>query len=598
MKQREAGFSLIEIVVAVGIIAILTASGIAFAASQKPYELAAATTQFDAMLDAARTLASSFEGATIYVTSDNGPGANFHAAVYSSWPGARQPQRPSTIPAIDSKSAIAETTTLQAPAFAIIIHGNGVIGTRRNFRFGETPSGSELACPPSASFTFSFTVNGQLAQRLLPCRIRLATTGNITLETPPPASTAPPAVLVNCSGAAINCTPIQGIPPTAQVCPAGETLFKDACRSPLVVQPSELFFHYPGDNSPEKYDANGNDLDMLDPTALVNINESYFRGSYSIEGNQCNGIVTPNASNVSDQGSGSVFNLQSVGTSSSGRCTIEVSDDGASSASLQIIQAGPLQILDGASQAPVTTAHVTYSIGNQAYVAVQLDTAKQLFSPIGMTISLKYGRCQNGSAASSYFSATSGIQQFSLGNTAEISLTITGLQETFSNFQSFSCRLTVNDQFSEAASLDVTVDPRPITIQALQTECTTLFDNYRATVGGTFPTGVGGLFGRQSNGVGNPYGASYILGPGGALSSEVVADGYGVFSAHRDDYFAVESQHLVYARQSVNGPQQTAAFLYSESADLLLVAPWSPTNNAPNSAGVNCIVKDSVPGWS
>lgn len=552
------------------------------------------------MLDAARTLASSFEGATIYVTSDNGPGANFHAAVYSSWPGARQPQRPSTIPAIDSKSAIAETTTLQAPAFAIIIHGNGVIGTRRNFRFGETPSGSELACPPSASFVFSFTVNGHSMQRNLPCQVNLSTKGTVALENPPPAATAPPAAAVNCSGVATNCVPPQSKPPRAQTCPAGSTLYNDTCRSPLALQPAQLFFHFPGDSSPEAFNSNGSDLNYLSAGGKVYINEPFFKGTYSIEGIQCNGIAQPNSQQSLDYGSGASFNIISISQINSvGRCQISVLDDGQSSAELLINQAGSIYVLDDLLQtAIVAPINIKYDPISQSYETVTIDAAKQLFSPYAISAAIQYNSCTNGSPSSSYIVASTNGRSRINGTTSESGINITGLQGTTTNLQAFTCRLVIRDQYPESAFLDVSVDPKPLTIRELQLECDTLFNSYRTSIGGSFPPNNYGIFGRQSNGVGNPYGAVYVLGTGsGGLSTEVLVDGLGVFSAHRDDYFAFQTQHLVYAHQSVNGARDTLAFLYQESTDLLLVAPWSPTNDSPNSAGTSCVVKDTVSGW-
>lgn len=146
------------------------------------------------------------------------------------------------------------------------------------------------------------------------------------------------------------------------------------------------------------------------------------------------------------------------------------------------------------------------------------------------------------------------------------------------------------------AVIPAAATPPPLTNADLTLECTSLYATYTSTnfIGGSGPFGP---FSHKNNSYPNPYGVAYFLGVGGTTTNELIGAGTGFFSAHRDDYYFAQAQHFFVAQGSLGGPRQNASFLYAESTHLLLVAPWSGTNNAPNSGGTSCVVKDDVVGW-
>jgi prepilin-type N-terminal cleavage/methylation domain-containing protein len=236
-RERQRGFSLVEITVAVAIIATIAVSGIAFSLAMRPTALWAATSQFDTMLSAARTIGAAYgDGATIYVSASPGP-ANFRADLYGHKPSASATPIATQVQPILANVAVSESQVLGEPPFAVILHGNGDIGVRKNFTRGDPVDTVELPCPASNQLVFVFTVNGQSATRTLPCHVPLAYTGPVT-QIPPSSSTAtsPPWVQPACDPTNHGC-PISPLASAATPigCPAGTIAYNGVCRAPLVL---------------------------------------------------------------------------------------------------------------------------------------------------------------------------------------------------------------------------------------------------------------------------------------------------------------------------------------------------------------------------
>jgi len=236
--EAQRGFSLVEITVAVAIIAVVVASSVAFALASRPTALWAATTQFDSMLSAARSIGAAYgDGATIFVSVSPGP-SNFRADLYAHRPSATASASPipSQVQPIIAQVAISESQLLGPPPFAVIVHGNGDIGVRKNYSRGDPVTDAELPCPASNHFIFVFTVNGETATRTLNCHTPLAYTGNATqIPAPGGGPTPTPWAMPSCDPTDNGCPIPPGSPATPAACPAGTTLYNGVCRAPLVL---------------------------------------------------------------------------------------------------------------------------------------------------------------------------------------------------------------------------------------------------------------------------------------------------------------------------------------------------------------------------
>src|ERR1700678_769925 len=89
MRAREAGFTLLELVVAVGIAVILLAAGGYWMLSMRPGALRGALDDFDANLATAKAIAaSSGNGATLVFAPQPNDAPGFTLRVYSGRPNA------------------------------------------------------------------------------------------------------------------------------------------------------------------------------------------------------------------------------------------------------------------------------------------------------------------------------------------------------------------------------------------------------------------------------------------------------------------------------------------------------------------------------
>jgi len=112
--RTERGFSLIEVIVAVGVVALIALGGAGLTLSSRSLAVSSSALRFDALLDAARTTARAFEyGVTIAFVPD-AFGDGFRAQLYENRPGTA-PLLASTIPALEARVALRETETLGCP---------------------------------------------------------------------------------------------------------------------------------------------------------------------------------------------------------------------------------------------------------------------------------------------------------------------------------------------------------------------------------------------------------------------------------------------------------------------------------------------------
>lgn len=226
--RRDRGYSLIELTVAVGLIALFAATGAGLTLANRSLAVAAAASEFDQLLDSARTMARQLGGGRISFTADgDGTIGTFSTT------DADGTLAPTTLPALHTRAHIAEQDSLGDPAFALVLHADGRLGGIPNA--GATTA-TELGCPASGRYHIRISAAGGSADRFLPCRTVLATGGPLTYTVWPPATIAPTPV-AQCAG---PCTP----PPlpvasmVAVACPPGTNSVGDTCVPVAALTPT------------------------------------------------------------------------------------------------------------------------------------------------------------------------------------------------------------------------------------------------------------------------------------------------------------------------------------------------------------------------
>jgi type II secretory pathway pseudopilin PulG len=203
------GFSLIEITIAVGIVAAVAIGGLGFTLGSRSLQVSSAALQFDTLLAAARRSASvSRYGETIAVAPD-AFGDGFVARVYENRPGTVALVA-TTMPELAARVAVTETQTLGTPSFALTVHANGSVGGIAGDPLGS--AARELPCPASGTFHLVFSYALAQATRDVPCSITLATTGPPVLATLTPAVPLPlptaPCTSAGCPTPSAAATPV------------------------------------------------------------------------------------------------------------------------------------------------------------------------------------------------------------------------------------------------------------------------------------------------------------------------------------------------------------------------------------------------------
>jgi prepilin-type N-terminal cleavage/methylation domain-containing protein len=212
----DRGFTLIEVLIAVGLVVLVAAGAVGATLSSRSMAVTSAAGGFDSLLDAARTIARQFpNGATIAFTTD-AYGDGIVARLYQNRPNT-DPLIASTIPAVEARVGLSETETSTKPPFAITIDVGGAIslipGNVLNSSASPTP------CPASGKYHLTFAYAGFQAGRDIPCRITLANTGTPTLLPVTTASPQASPTITSCLGS--TCVTLPIAPSPNATCPPG-----------------------------------------------------------------------------------------------------------------------------------------------------------------------------------------------------------------------------------------------------------------------------------------------------------------------------------------------------------------------------------------
>lgn len=219
----ERGFTLIEVLVVVGIVALLVLAVGAFALGQRNYEIKAASDRFDSLVDAARAIArSSGNGATLTVVKGAG-GTGFVARVLNGRPNNVPAMAYANIPALESNASIKETSDLNTEApFAIFVNSRGNMSAAAGWVY---PDSGTIAQEPTctAAIAIQFYENEQkLMQGIAGGSRGFSCAGYaavnmplVGIVTPAPYSTPTPPPTIDVRGTAMPC------PPNALCCSTG-----------------------------------------------------------------------------------------------------------------------------------------------------------------------------------------------------------------------------------------------------------------------------------------------------------------------------------------------------------------------------------------
>jgi len=205
MRAREAGFTLLEMLVAIGIAVILLAAGGYWMLSMRPAALRGALDDFDSNLAAAKALAaSSGNGATLVFAPQTDGVSGFTLRVYSGRPNASN-----AVTTTNTMAAISATSVSEAhfgkPPFAIFLSSAGYPTGSANYPSldaQENPTFNVIAqqppCP-SGGIVLTFTSpQGVTATRTLPCNTVVAfAAGADPTPTPNPPHISPTYLLAH-----------------------------------------------------------------------------------------------------------------------------------------------------------------------------------------------------------------------------------------------------------------------------------------------------------------------------------------------------------------------------------------------------------------
>lgn len=195
MRWREAGFTTLELVIAVAITIVLLAAGGVWMLSMQPGALRAAVNDVDADFAAAQSIAeSSGNGATLVFAPQAGGVPGFTVRVYSGRPDAVNAVTPTTTMAVTSASTVSEAH-FGKPPFAIFLNSAGYAtgtGGYPTLDAHENPTfpviAQQPACP-SGGIVLTFTSpQGATATRTFACNTMVA--GSAAAD-PTPTPNAP-----------------------------------------------------------------------------------------------------------------------------------------------------------------------------------------------------------------------------------------------------------------------------------------------------------------------------------------------------------------------------------------------------------------------
>jgi prepilin-type N-terminal cleavage/methylation domain-containing protein len=314
---HERGFTLIEIVIAVAIVAATVAAGVGVSLASRSFAVAAAATEFDQLLDSARTIAREVQGATLaFVPDAYGDGTEVRLLAGSGSAGLT----PTTLPALHTRATIEELEALRTPPFAFVVHVSGALGGRPGFHVGDATTGAEVGCPASGAFHFVIHVAGGSADRFVPCRVTLAAIGPVTLSTWPPAP--PAASPTPCGGPCAPAT-LPPVPLSSPSCPPNYIVTSGGCAPAPTPNPGPRY-HVTISLASPTMTVGGTDS-LTAQATLVNPGGAPAGTPPSIPvAIQQSTDATCTAAPAGSQPSGSTFTLTGI---SSGTCTVVIQGD-------------------------------------------------------------------------------------------------------------------------------------------------------------------------------------------------------------------------------------------------------------------------------
>lgn len=163
--MRERGVSLVEVLIAAAIVAIMVAAVLNMTAASHPLGARSAISQFDTALAYARSVAAtSGNGATIVLTQST-------IGVYSGRPTASGAMHPAPIAPLPIDGASISEVALGAAPLALFVNSAGHV-TMASFA-GATPPplASEPACPSSLQWVLKISDSRSTATRTFPCEV-------------------------------------------------------------------------------------------------------------------------------------------------------------------------------------------------------------------------------------------------------------------------------------------------------------------------------------------------------------------------------------------------------------------------------------------
>lgn len=216
--DREAGFTLIEVVVVVAIVAVIAAATGTFFLGGATPAIATAGRDVTAAVDETRRAAIAYDAASlVFLPARSGSG--YSARVYRGVPGEALFAAQNG-PAYESTVRIAETTApLGTPGFAFSIDRRGDVTGYANYVPGATTF-TNLPCPAAGRFMLRLNDEREIRTVAIPCVLALSDAAPAVLRTPVPAWTPGPAQSLVCpdpSGCALAPLP----PANPAGCPAG-----------------------------------------------------------------------------------------------------------------------------------------------------------------------------------------------------------------------------------------------------------------------------------------------------------------------------------------------------------------------------------------
>lgn len=267
----EAGFTLVEIVVVVAIVVTTALAGVAISLGSRSFAVATAASEFDHLLDSARTIARETQGATLVFAPDVfGDGTEIHVLA----PGPNGTLSPTKLPPFHTRAAIEESESLGKAPFAFVVHATGALAGRPGYRTGNPNAIPEVGCPARGWFHFLIHAAGATAERTLPCRITLAATGPLTLAPWTPASVAP--MPTPCSSSSCGPSTLPTPPSSTPTCPPNFITISVGCL-PATATSSPPYYHVTAQFSSPTMTTGG--TDSITATATLTNPESVAIGT-------------------------------------------------------------------------------------------------------------------------------------------------------------------------------------------------------------------------------------------------------------------------------------------------------------------------------